>query len=53
MFVNDDDGEAARAALVDDIVLQLTQLKKLIAQLEQATRAHEEKQQARTKKQLQ
>jgi hypothetical protein len=53
MFVNDDDGAAARASLVDDIVQQLNQLKKMIAELEHATRVHEDRQAALTKQRLQ
>lgn len=51
--MNDDDGEAFRAALVDDIVLQLNQLKQLINELELATRAHEDKKARPTKHLLQ
>jgi hypothetical protein len=51
--MNDSDEDAARAALVDDIVLQLNQLKQLIRELEQTARVHEKKPIRRIKSQLQ
>lgn len=48
-----DDELAARAALVDDIVLRLNQLKQLILELKQSTIAHEKKPATRINSQLQ